>query len=288
MSELDRYIHGVPCWADTSEPDPEAGAKFYADLFGWETENVMPPDSPAYVIGRIDGKDAGAVGAIPDNRPSPPRPVWTTYVWVDSVDATTKLAAEAGGSVIAESFDVGSFGRMAVLADPEGATFATWEPNEHRGALHVNGHGGVAFNELATRDLETTASFYGELFGWEVLDLGAGLMWTLPGYGHHLDRLHPGTLEAFAEGGAPAGFENTVASIRVIHDEPDTPARWEVTFGVDDVDETAALARRLGAEVLVEPFDAPWVRNAVVADPQGAVLTLGQYVPENAPGDLRA
>lgn len=286
MSELDRYIHGVPCWADTSEPDPEAGAKFYADLFGWETENVMPPDSPPYVIGRIDGKDAGAVGAIPDNRPSPPQPVWTTYVWVESADAAAKLAAEAGGSVIAESFDVGSFGRMAVLADPEGATFATWEPNEHRGALHVNGHGGVVFNELATRDLETAASFYGELFGWEVLDMGAGLMWTLRGYGDHLDRLTPGTLEAFAEGGAPPGFENTVASIRVIDDEPDAPARWEVTFGVDDVDETAALAKRLGAEVLVEPFDAPWVRNAVVADPQGAVLTLGQYVPQNAPGDL--
>ncbi|MDX6584889.1 MAG: uncharacterized protein QOI10_4073, partial [Solirubrobacterales bacterium] len=46
MSGQDRYIPGVPCWVDTTQPDPAAAAAFYGDLFGWETEDVMPPESP--------------------------------------------------------------------------------------------------------------------------------------------------------------------------------------------------------------------------------------------------
>ena len=47
MPERDGYIPGVPCWIDTSQPDPEAAVDFYRGLFGWEFEDVMPPGSPA-------------------------------------------------------------------------------------------------------------------------------------------------------------------------------------------------------------------------------------------------
>ena len=51
MSERDGYIPGVPCWVDTSQPNPEAVLGFYSGLFGWEFEDMMPPDAPArYVI----------------------------------------------------------------------------------------------------------------------------------------------------------------------------------------------------------------------------------------------
>ena len=45
MPERDGYIPGVPCWIDTSQPDPEAAVDFYSGLFGWEFEDVMPPGS---------------------------------------------------------------------------------------------------------------------------------------------------------------------------------------------------------------------------------------------------
>ena len=62
MSEPDRYIPGVPCWIDTTQPDPEAAVAFYGGLFGWEFEDVMPPDSPGrYFIARIRGGDVAAV-----------------------------------------------------------------------------------------------------------------------------------------------------------------------------------------------------------------------------------
>ena len=67
MPERDGYIPGVPCWVDTSQPDPEAALPFYRGLFGWEFENVMPEGSPVeYYIGRIRGGDVAAVGSIPE------------------------------------------------------------------------------------------------------------------------------------------------------------------------------------------------------------------------------
>ena len=36
MSENDRYIPGVPCWVDTTQPDPEAAVAFYGAVFGWD------------------------------------------------------------------------------------------------------------------------------------------------------------------------------------------------------------------------------------------------------------
>ena len=73
-----------------------------------------------------------------------------------------------------------------------------------------------------------------------------------------------------------------VAAVNVIpDDQPDTPAHWGVTFGVDDADAIAARAPELGGTVLVEPFDAPWVRGTVIRDPQGATFTANKFVPEN-------
>jgi uncharacterized protein len=59
------------------------------------------------------------------------------------------------------------------------------------------------------------------------------------------------------------------------------PARWSVTFAVDDVDAITARARELGGSVLAEPQNAPWVRFAVLADPAGASFTASQLVAEN-------
>ena len=54
MPERDGYIPGVPCWVDTSQPDPESVLDFYSGLFGWEFENVMGDDSGIkYYVGRI-------------------------------------------------------------------------------------------------------------------------------------------------------------------------------------------------------------------------------------------
>ena len=107
-------------------------------------------------------------------------------------------------------------------------------------------------------------------------------MWTLPGYGDYLERDNPDLRKQMAQGGAPAGFEDVVATINPIPaDQPDTPPHWSVTFAVDDADATASKASELGGTVIVPPFDAPWVRMTVISDPQGATFIASKFVAEN-------
>ena len=282
MPERDGYIPGVPCWTDTSQPDPGAATEFYSRLFGWEFEDVMPEGSEAkYFMAQIGGKNVAAVGSIPESAPQ--MALWNTYVWVDSADDTAAKARDAGANVVMEPFDVMDSGRMAFILDPEGAAFGVWQANQHKGAQLVNEHGTVNFNGLNTRDAEGAKAFYAAVFGWTTLDLGGGTeFWTLPGYGDHLETIHPGIRDQVASAGGPPGFENVVASINPIpDDQPDTPAHWSVTFATDDADSTAAKAEELGGKVLAPPFDAPWVRMTVLQDPQGATFIASKYVEEN-------
>ena len=282
MPERDGYIPGVPCWIDTSQPDPEAAVTFYGGLFGWEFEDVMPPEAPGkYFTARIRGGDVGAVGSIPDQMP--PVAMWNTYIWVDSADETASKVREAGGKVAMDPFDIPGSGRMAVFTDPEGAFFCVWQAKEHKGARIVNEHGSLNFNDLNTRDVDGAKRFYGAVFGWQALELSGGFQaWTLPGYGDYLERGDPDLRKRMAESGAPAGFEDVVASIVPLGDEPpDVPAHWNVTFAVDEADAIAEKAAELGGKVVAPPFDAPWVRMTVIADPQGATFTASKYAPEN-------
>jgi predicted enzyme related to lactoylglutathione lyase len=281
VSERDGYIPGVPCWIDTNQPDPEAATAFYGGLFGWEFEDMMPEGSEGrYFMARIRGGDVAAIGSVPDG--APPMPVWNSYVWVASAEETASKAGAAGGGVVMEPFDVMDSGRMAVFTDPEGAALCVWEAKNHKGARVVNEHGSLNFNGLATRDPEGAKAFYGSVFGWETLDLPSGMVWTLPGYGDHLEASSPGLRDQMAAMGAPDGFIDVVAALNPIpDDEPDTPAHWTVTFAVDDAEATVAKAKELGADVVAGPFDAPWSRMAVIRDPQGATFIASQFVPGN-------
>ena len=280
MPERDGYIPGVPCWVDTNQPDPGAAAAFYSGLFGWEVEDVMPAGSEVrYYIGRIRGGDVAGIGPIPEGAPS--TALWNTYIAVTSADDTAAKVKAAGGKVLMEPADVMEAGRAAVFSDPEGAVFCVWQANQHQGARIVNEPGSVNFNGLNTRNPDAAKTFYGAVFGWRTLALDGAEMWTLPGYGDHLELNDPGLRERTAAMGVP-GFEDVVASLNPLaSDQPDVPAHWSVTFATADADATARKAAELGGTVLAPPFDAPWVRITVIADPQGATFIANQFVPEN-------
>jgi uncharacterized protein len=303
MPERDGYIPGVPCWVETSQPDPESATDFYGGLFGWEFEDVMPPSSEhRYFIARYEAKsssifdtsgdlrsgDVAALRSIPEA--APPTAIWSTYFWVDSADEAASKVRAADGDVVTEPFDFMNACRMAVFTDPEGAAFGVWEAKKHKGARLVNDPGAPVFNSLNTRDAEGARSFYGSVFGWQTGTIGGGAEgWTLPGYGDWLEREHhPDLRKQMAEAGAPEGFEDVVAGIIPIADDQlDTPPHWSVTFAVADADATAAKATELGGKVIVPPFDAPWstptytIRITVIGDPQGATFSASKFVPEN-------
>jgi len=278
----DGFIPGVPCFVDTIQPDPDAAAAFYGGLFGWQFENVMPPGAPGtYLVGRLRGGDVGAVGSIPEG--APPAARWRTYISVESADETADSVRAAGGAVIAEPVDVADAGRTAAFADPEGAVFHVWQPYANQGWQIVNEHGAVVLNTLHTRDPAAATRFYGAVFGWGTFTLDGGReMWTVAGYGDHLGRENPPERERLVEMGAPDGFEDVVAAVNPLpDDQPGVPAFWDVTFAVDDAEAIAQQAAELGGAVIAPPFDVPWVRLTVLADPQGATFTASQLVPEN-------
>lgn len=298
MPERDGYIPGVPCWVEASEPDPLAAADFYAGLFGWEYEDLMPAGSEeTYLVARCEAESSsifdtsrgvrrGDVGAIRSS-PGAPAATWNTSFWVDSADQTAAKVVAAGGDIATAPADFLDAARVATLTDPEGAAFSIWEARKHKGARLVNDPGALVFNGLNTRDVEGARSFYGSVFGWQTLAIGGGGEgWVLPGYGDYLERYHPHLRARMAEAGAPPGFEDVVGSINPIGDgRPHTPAHWSVTFAVDDADAAAAKATELGGMVIVPPFDAPWstetytIRLTVIADPQGAAFGASKFAP---------
>jgi predicted enzyme related to lactoylglutathione lyase len=254
MSERNGYQPGVPCWVDTWQADPEAAAAFYAEFFGWETKETTPPGSPRrHFMCKLSGRDVAGVGG------PAPAAAWTTYVWVESAEATAAQAGDHGGSVVMEPFDMLDGGRGALLADPAGAVFGVWQPGRHRGAQMVNAPGAWAMSVLNTSDPERATPFYSALFGWEAESLGEMTLFRLPGY----------------VGGKP---EQPVPRdvVGAMTRSDDAPAHWSVDFWVDDVDASANTAVELGGKVVVPPFDTPFSRDAVLADPQGAAFWVSR------------
>jgi predicted enzyme related to lactoylglutathione lyase len=269
MSERDGFESGVPCWVQAVHPDPPAAVGFYTELFGWEAENLMPPDHPGdYFVCRLRGRDVAAI-VSQHGGPAPPAAVWTTHVCVENADASAARINDAGGSVIGEPFDSPGGGRQGVVSDPSGAVFCLWEPRERRGAQLVNEPGAWAISALSTPDPEECKRFYGAVFGWdtETFDLGDAqmTMWKLPGY----------------VGGEPEQpvARDVIATMRPADgDRAGAPPHWSVDFWTRNLDQALSKATELGGTVIGGPFDIPEVgmRQAVIADPQGATLSLTQ------------
>jgi uncharacterized protein len=266
MSDRDGFQPGVPCWVETWHDDPEPAIRFYSGVLGWEAENTQPADANGtFHVCRLRGRDAAAIGSpIPEG--APPTPLWTTFILVESAEETAGKAKDAGGNVILEPFESLEGGRLAIIADPAGATFAAWEQAEHKGAQVVNEPGAYSMSFLETTDPDGAKAFYGALFGWESKAFGppeAGFaLWRLPGY-------------VGGEPQQPVPRDNVATMIA----GGEGPARWSVDFWVANADEAAAKATDLGGSTLTPPSDVPGVagmREATIADPAGAVLTITQ------------
>jgi predicted enzyme related to lactoylglutathione lyase len=287
VEDREGFPPGVPCWVDTSQPDPEAAARFYAGLFGWEFEDRTPVGAPGrYFVARLGGRDVAAIGARVDGQSS--SPVWNTYIGVDNADEAAARVVRASGKVLTEPFDVADAGRMGVVADPAGAVFGLWQAYRRKGAQLVNAPGSWNWSNLNTDDLEGSKSFYGEVFGWEFATVGFGgdvtVLCRLPGYGRFLEEFDPDLRERQAKAGVPPSFEDAVGWMVPLASAPAITAitpHWSVSFSVTDADATVKRAAQLQGEVVVPPFDVPPVRLAVLSDLQGAVFTVSKFsMPE--------
>jgi len=257
MGERTKYAPGTFSWTDLTTPDPDGAKAFYCELFGWEADDQPIGEGVYYSLMKLDGKDVAAISPQPEQqRDAGAPPVWNSYVTVQSADETLARAQQLGASIHAPAFDVLDVGRMGVVQDPQGAFFLAWEPKSHIGASLVNAPGALSWNELASPDLDASAAFYGELFGWSTEPFDSPTPYLI----------------IKSSGGQTNGGMRAVTG-------PERPG-WLVYFGTEDADAGLAKAGELGATTLMGPADiGTGARIAIAQDPQGAAFALysGHY-----------
>jgi predicted enzyme related to lactoylglutathione lyase len=212
------YEPGTFSWVELSTPDAEGAKAFYGGLLGWEFRDDEIPGGGVYTMCFREGD---AVGAIFQQDEQPAH--WNNYVSVASADETAAKAKQLNATLIEDPFDVMELGRMAVLADPDGAMLCIWEPRAHIGASRVNDLGCMGWNELQTRNPEKSGNFYRALFGWETEPIeqdGAVVYTTIRN----------------------AGFQNG-GFMPMSEERGDAPSFWLPYFTVSSCDEAVERCR---------------------------------------------
>jgi predicted enzyme related to lactoylglutathione lyase len=108
-------------WTEQMSQSSEPNLAFYTAVFGWEF-NDMSGDGFRYSTFVSDGRDIGGVGeyAADDLQLAPQ---WWVYLAVDDTDDAVDRLVRLGGSVLRPPADT-PYGRMATVADNQGATFS--------------------------------------------------------------------------------------------------------------------------------------------------------------------
>ena len=118
--------HGTLCWADLNTPDQPRAGQFYSDLFGWQ---IMKEDEdPAHNYWHIKNGEEFIGGIPPSAHQQPGTPAhWMAYFAVSDCDATAAAARNLGATLYMPPTDFEDVGRISVIADLQGATFAIFK-----------------------------------------------------------------------------------------------------------------------------------------------------------------
>lgn len=241
--------HGSFIWYELMTTDPEAAGSFYSDVIGWRVGGfggaTISGEGDYRIFTAPDGEGAGGMMKAPGDA----LPGWFGYIGVDDVDAATEAVKAAGGSVHVPPTDLPGVGRMALLADPQGAPFYVMRGSSDQPstAFKATALGHATWNELVTSDPAGAMSFYTGQFGWK--KDGEMPMGELGAY------------EFLSHDGGMIG-----AMMRA-----QEHSFWGCYFRVGAIDPVVNRIKAGGGEVLHGPNEVPggdWVVQAL--DPQGA------------------
>ncbi|MDP3277419.1 MAG: VOC family protein [Deltaproteobacteria bacterium] len=248
----DRHAAGTFCWAELVVHDVARAKDFYSQMFGWTYLESALPDGSIYARAQIRGRDVGAMQQLQAREGDRTR--WSLYVEVPDVDAAAAAVIAHKGAVISQPIEAMRYGRMAVCRDPGGSTFSLWQSREHTGFEVMDEHGAPCWFELASHDLTVASPFYAAVLGWNLKPSRNG------------DRPY---LEAFV------GDKNVGGMLLIDPAWGEIPTHWSHYLQVDDTRQSVALARSLGAKILVEPKLVARVGTmATLRDPQGGKINL--------------
>ncbi|MEV8391970.1 MULTISPECIES: VOC family protein [unclassified Streptomyces] len=113
--------HGTPIWNELITRETSTVGKFYEALFAYDVESVVSPDFDFLTL-RLEGRPVASLHGVGRSLSRDLGSHWMTYFEVDDTDAAAGLVTELGGRVITPPHESG-YGRLATVADPEGAVF---------------------------------------------------------------------------------------------------------------------------------------------------------------------
>jgi uncharacterized protein len=113
---------GALTWNENMSRDFAGNKAFYHSVFDYEYGD-MSSEGFNYATADLGGSPIGGIGELDPNFPPEVPANWATYFGVADADAAVAKAEELGGSVVRPAWDT-PYGRMAVLADNQGAVFA--------------------------------------------------------------------------------------------------------------------------------------------------------------------
>lgn len=252
-------------WHELLTTNPDAAVGFYEKLVGWKVTRWE--HDPSYRMFTFKGTPRAGLMPLPDDARKMGSPShWLSYVAVPDVNATVKEALDRGATTLVEPMDVPHVGRLAVLADPQGAAFAVFRPSAMPGDPGDEvGLGDFSWHELATTDWGAAWEFYRVLFGWEVesqFDMG-------PGETYWMFKRAGGSR-------ALGGMFNKPKEMPV--------ANWLPYILVPSADRATDVARLNQGMVLNGPMDVPGGdRIAQLMDRTGAATAVHSRPPKPTP-----
>jgi uncharacterized protein len=116
-------VPGAFTWSEHMSRDFEGAKAFYAAVFGYEYGD-MSSDGFSYATLLINGQQVvGGIGAYPGGSENAHQAFWGVYFGTADTDKAVDLATSHGGQIVRPASD-SPYGRMAIVADNQGAVFS--------------------------------------------------------------------------------------------------------------------------------------------------------------------
>lgn len=251
------YQPGQIVWRDLLTSDAKASQAFYGSLLGWTFQS----NGSGYITIFNDGQPIGGIVELGEHLlRSKSNAYWLHSVSVASVDQAIEQIQAHGGRVLSPAAEQPRRGRMAIVADAQGAAFAmvhsqTGDP-PYDADPAINDW---IWQEVTGPDRTASADFYVKALGYQLSTMDVA------------GRAYPVLI---AENRQQLGVSTSPFT--------STPAMWLPFVRVSDPVAIAELAQALGGRVILKP-DAQ-LRNAglaVIQDPTGAVVVLQKWPIES-------
>lgn len=247
-------------WYELMTTDVEGAKAFYGEVVGWRTRPA--PGAVDYTLFCIGEDGVAGLMQQPDQvKKMGAPPMWLGYLGTDNVERTAKQVVALGGKQLLAAQDIPEVGRFAVVADPQGAVFALFQPQPKPDAVRPEDElraGEVAWHELYTTDYASAWTFYSKLAGW-----------------HHTGsfEMGPEVVTYWMFESAPG--ERTRGGISNVAKAHKFPPYWSFYFEVPDIAAAAQGVKSLGGTILNGPVEVPGGDNILQGrDPQGANFAL--------------